>query len=392
MSIHMPTYTQLSYEQKAILEESDYDDNILVIGPPGTGKTVIAMHRAEGLARARSQKVNLIMYNQVLEHYTSKWDSNVFRKTVITRTYNKWVYSLWFNYRCTGQPPQLKPYNFDWPKIQAEFIRRSVPLGRLVIDEAQDLPVNFYKALGLLAGGSNGQSSFCIVADENQRLEESHNSSIDDIREALILAGVTQEYFLRCNYRNTLEIATLAEKFYVGLESGTAEPPESRRGQKPRMIGYLKGTDGMADAIRRHASNNPTHSILVVCPTGELVKILLNKLEARLPERSVKAFVSGDKNYSANHLETGQDGSVTLLHWRSMKGLEADAVFVPHLESFDLGGDSIDCEKMRLYVLMSRARKTLELQYDYSNKENSTNRLIKTIRELANDDLKEWKI
>ena len=392
MSIHMPTYTQLSDEQKAILEESDYDDNILVVGPPGTGKTVIAMHRAEGLARARKQTINLIMYNQVLEHYTSQWDSTVFRESVDVKTYHKWVATLWRQHKCGGYAPQTEPYKFDWSAIQAEFVRRKVPLGRLVIDEAQDLPVSFYQALGLLAGSCSGQSSFCIVADENQRLEESHNSSINDIRTAIVLAGVPQEYLLRCNYRNTFEIAALAEKFYVGLDSGTAELPEARRGQKPRMIGYDKGTNGMAEAISRHAKNNPTHSVLVVCPTKRLVKSLRNRIESKLSGRSVKAFLSGNKSHVAGDLETGQDGSVTLLHWRSMKGVEADAVFVPHLEAFDLGGDSTDGEKMRLYVLLSRARQTLELQYDHSDKSVSETRLIETIRELAGDVLEELKL
>jgi superfamily I DNA/RNA helicase len=261
-----------------------------------------------------------------------------------------------------------------------------------VIDEAQDLPVSFYQALGLLVVNCDKGSSFCIVADENQRLQEHHNSSINDIRNAVILAGSPQEYLLRRNYRNTYEIAVLAQRFYVGLESGNAELPESRRGQKPRMVGYSKGLNGMCDAIKRHASNNPTHSILVVCPTPRLVKKMRNKIEARLSGRTVKAYLSNDDTHVAKDLETGRDGSVTVLHWRSMKGVEADAVFVPQLEAFDLGGDSTEGEKMRLYVLMSRARQILELQYDHTGASNGQTRLIATIRELAGDVLEEHTI
>lgn len=389
MSIHMPTYTQLSDEQKAILEESDYDENILVVGPPGTGKTVIAMHRAESLGRARKQSINLIMYNQVLEHYTSQWESEDFCDWVNVQTYHKWVAKLWRRHRCGGYAPQVEKWRYDWPAIQAEFIKRKISVGRLVIDEAQDLPVNFYKALGLLAGIGDGKSTFCIVADENQRLEEHDNSSIDDIRQSIILAGATQEYLLTGNYRNTYEIAQLAAKFYVGLETGIAELPVARRGQKPRMVGYSGGTDAMAEAISRYAANNPTQSVLVVCPTPRLVKTFRNRLDKKLEKREVLAYLSGNKTHTASELKTGQDGSVTILHWRSMKGVEADAVFVPHLEGFDLGSDTTDGESMRLYVLLSRARQTLELQYDQSV---PPTRLVNTVRDLAGDVLEEFTV
>ena len=51
MSIHMPIYDDLSKEQLAILEDSDFGQNMMVIGPPGTGKTVIAMWRASQTAK-----------------------------------------------------------------------------------------------------------------------------------------------------------------------------------------------------------------------------------------------------------------------------------------------------------------------------------------------------
>lgn len=391
MPIPMPTYTQLSGEQKLILEDSEFDENILVIGPPGTGKTVIAMHRAEQLARARRQDVNLIMYNKVLEHYTSQWESKVFQSSVKVRTYHSWVWALWRQSRLPGQPPKLPDdaWKFDWSKIQAELLRHGVILGQVVIDEAQDLPVAFYRALGMLAGNTNGETSFCIVADENQRLEESHNSSINDIRTSIALAGVPQQYLLEQNYRNTFEIAALASKFYVGLQTGTAELPTSRRGQKPRMIGYGAGTNGMVDAIGRYAANNPTHSILVVCPSKPRVKSLRNKIAHRLPKRKVNAYVSNDKAHAANLLETGLVGSITVLHWRSMKGVESDVVFVPHVEQFDFGGDSTTVEKMRLYVLFSRARHMLEIQYDQTDNTASGSRLVSTIRDLSGDLLEE---
>ena len=72
-----------------------------------------------------------------------------------------------------------------------------------------------------------------------------------------------------------------------------------------------------------------------------------------------------------------------------MKGIEADAVFVPHLELFDLGTDSTKGELMRLYVMCSRARLKLEIQYESMS---SQHRLVELVREKGAGVLEEKKL
>ena len=394
MPIKMPTYTQLSSEQKQILEEHDLDANILVIGPPGTGKTVIAMHRAEQMALVRVEEgevdkkgkaVRMIMYNKVLRKYSEGWESDDFSSYVDVLTYHSWASRIWQQSGGRGWRAPNRgtgdPYDIDWRKLGSALRAAGVPIGPLVIDEAQDLPPYFYAEISkcLCLEPSAGMS---IFADENQTLKPDLNSSISEISKQFEAGNPLSQCSLTENYRNTKEIAELAARFFVGLQTGRPKLPVGRNGERPRLVGYRDGDAGMINSVVTYAKNNPSASILVILPSSPILKSWHASLTTRLPRRDVGAYLSGQANpdFGVDSMSLGDDGSISLVHWQSMKGLEADAVFVPHIESFDLGGDTDRHERMRLYVMCSRARSTLELQYDLAESRNS---LVKTIETLG---------
>lgn len=393
MPIKMPTYTQLSSEQKQILEEHDLDANILVIGPPGTGKTVIAMHRAEQMALVRVEEgevdsrgkaVRMIMYNKVLRKYSEGWESDDFSSHVDVLTYHSWATRLWRSAGGRGCAPNRgtgDSYDIDWKRLGSAIRQSEASVGPLVIDEAQDLPPDFYAEVSkcLLLEAGVGVS---IFADENQTLKPGLNSSIADIGRQFGTVNSMTQCSLTENYRNTSEIAELAARFFVGLQTGRPKLPVGRHGERPRLVGYRTSDSGMISAAVTYAKNNPTASILVILPSTSKIKSWHESLSERLPRRTIGAYLSGSKDadFGVDSMSVGDDGSISLVHWQSMKGLEADAVFVPHLEDFDLGGDTDRHERMRLYVMCSRARSTLELQYTSSEARNS---LVQTIQGIG---------
>lgn len=86
----LPTSTQMSKEQKDIYLNSPLDGNILISGPPGTGKTVIAFLRAQTLAK-QQKNVSVIMFNNVLTSYTKNAAEEKFQ----VKTFNKWFHEWW---------------------------------------------------------------------------------------------------------------------------------------------------------------------------------------------------------------------------------------------------------------------------------------------------------
>jgi DNA helicase II / ATP-dependent DNA helicase PcrA len=391
MPISMPTYTQLSDEQKSILEDASFDETLMVTGPPGTGKTVIALWQSKQMSDSRDMEVSLIMYNRVLRKYTEGWE-DLKKSRVKVKTYHAWTFNIWKNVKGkrAGFPPQEPKYNYVWGEIGPELLKAKnnsgtpMNFGRVVIDEAQDFSKEFYKQLGLLS--ATAQVGVSVVADENQRLDESQNSSLDEIESSLQLGGKVQKYSLTRNYRNTLQIDALARCFYVGLQTGQADAPRDREGSTPILSAHTKGsggTDGMMEAISRYAKNNPSQSILVICADKKQMALLGRAITKRLDSHHVAMYA---KAKDEEGLKTGESESVTLVHWKSMKGVEADAVFVPQLERFDLGQDSIRGESMRLYVMCSRARLYLELMYDHAAFDH---RLVELIRDKSAGAIKE---
>ena len=59
---HFPDSTELSDKQRSIYQEK-LDSSLLIVGPPGTGKTVLAIFRAKKLFED-NRKLNMYMYNK----------------------------------------------------------------------------------------------------------------------------------------------------------------------------------------------------------------------------------------------------------------------------------------------------------------------------------------
>ena len=67
--MRMPNSKEMSKEQKKIYLDAPIDGSVLVTGPPGTGKTVIAFLRAQ-TAEKLDEDASVVMYNKVLSRYT----------------------------------------------------------------------------------------------------------------------------------------------------------------------------------------------------------------------------------------------------------------------------------------------------------------------------------
>lgn len=337
----LPAYEDLSREQDTIFN-LPLDGHHLVIGPPGTGKTVLAVYRAEMYTRAESS-TRFVVYNNTLDQYLS-YSKHEREITGSTSTLNKWFY-WWYRRKFGKTAPQLQPYVFDWQKILSNMMqlgRRFEKVDSIIVDEGQDFPRYFYLVLRELA------CNITVFADENQRITENH-STVSEIRNCL---GVNDTYTLTRNYRNTEQIARVAQHFYADLDSGVPDLPE-RQGPKPKL--YLNcPVNRQIARIANYASNNRHQTVGVFLNTKKQQEMFTSQLR-HATDVPVETYISTSCN---NRVLNFAKKGIKVLNYRSAKGLEFDAVFLPELQELRTDTDE-DMQKMQFFVLISRARSQL---------------------------------
>ena len=115
--MRFPKLSELDRDQSAIYNGAPPEGTVLIMGPPGTGKSVIAFHRAHLLSEI-GRNPRVIMYNKVLAKYASS-RGNVAQKVEVS-TLHKWAYGWWRKIGGNSQPPTVDGDRFahDWFAIQ----------------------------------------------------------------------------------------------------------------------------------------------------------------------------------------------------------------------------------------------------------------------------------
>lgn len=367
--MRLPKLTELNAEQLSIFN-APLNETLLVIGPPGSGKTVLAFFRAEALRR-KNVDCHVLMYNRVLNSFTKNKDfPDVASDTLLT-----WL-SKWWKKAVGSSIPKIQSAGRRGyrPNDYEEMINRialassdaNFNWGHIIIDEAQDFPPELYTMFNtckiLKFNSQENAPTITILADENQRITK-QNSTIAEIQES---SGVSDsnKHSLVKNFRNTKQISEFAGGFYVGLESGRASPPD-REGELPRVT-RVEQASGVFEKIYRHLRQHEEEEVGVFLQTKSQVRKYFDALKARfasMPNIRVQGYVGGDKELSDKTLQFDRPGTVTIVCLASVKGLEFDTVFIPELHSFRQDESNQEITKMQLYVSCTRARRTLRLLY-----------------------------
>ena len=331
----------------------------LIIGGPGTGKSVLTLLRARRLA-VEKQDYRFLVYNHLLD----RSNIQLFEGTLASETWHGWFNATFQS--ITGRRPArlaqqangFRPHDWNRIKEVAEACNLTGGSGRflLVIDEGQDMPQEFYDTLVAL-----GFENFFVAADQNQQITESR-SSRQDIEEALGLE--TDEVVeLRQNYRNSLSIWKLAMAFYTGdRASPPSEAPNRREGSVPNLITYAP--DQFPDLVRgivRRAQNNPSRLIGVIAPNNKVRERYLKGLQAAKRSTNVPDDELQLETFHVSYRpEVRFDrGGILVINAQACKGLEFDEVVCADIDEHYINPEDLNATRKLFYVIVARAREAV---------------------------------
>jgi len=348
---------QLSSEQRTVMDQP-FDRNVVIEGGPGTGKTTLAVQRAEMLV-TEGYSTLVLVYSRPLmrfiqnsqpktnwetvEFYTLNADGtkdyHEFNSEYTVSTYLSWLNNLYWQRFGRGYPV-LDNSDPDWETIEKELTSLGRIYDQIIVDEGQDFPVPLLRSLKSLA------STVMVFMDPQQAIEKTKTAASVA---AYILDAST--YHLGRNFRSTKEISEFSNLFRVKQD---AEADGDPTGQLPAVItcsSYEDQVNKMLEIIRAF-NYRSVGIILDTRPAKKLYEIMKKRLDGKAHVQLYEPHTYRDFDFDRNE--------VKIITYGTAKGLEFDVVILPQITRVGATGDPLS-DMTRIHIAASRARKALFL-------------------------------
>lgn len=295
----------------------------LVYGTAGTGKTVLAVHKASQLAQ-HGFDVLLVCFNRPLADHVATEIGESDRVTV--KSFHKLCTD---ESKAAGLPFQGEGRSWWDATLPNQLSEAAAANGTsfdaVVVDEGQDFSPDWWVHLQLLLRDPD-DGGFYVFADAEQAI---YRDGWEPPFEGI-------EFELTTNCRNALPIASMVAGLY-----GRKADSLGAAGPAPSFTAIARMGE-IKDAVRKvlyrliHEGKVPAEEIAVLSPSKQIVDALRERKLGNL------------------RLGEGSEGRVTAETVHRFKGLEASAVVLVLPP-----GDEVD--QRLLYIGMSRARSHLEI-------------------------------
>lgn len=317
---------QMDEDQHDLIEEN-LTQSMLVAGCAGSGKSIIALHKAKQVIEA-GYSVYLIAYTKSLRSFMDEG-----RKDQLLRPhccyYHQWKY--------------------DKKMAKADYI---------IVDEIQDFTkeeiLEFMHAANkcFFFFGDTAQSIFHFEDRPTLPVQREKGYSGETIED---ITGLTA-WQLYNNYRLPKGVAKITQQ-YIGVKV----PPYRDRVYKseeetiPHFLGYQNEAERL-EAIKRLIKSERFHNVGIFLPTNDMVFDLYTKLTQDGYNVECK-YSLGTDSFITLDFRTNLPKIMT---YHSAKGLQFETVILPYCQPIPIEDESA---RKALYVAMTRTYKELYMMY-----------------------------
>lgn len=346
----MITESELDDQQREVFY-SVLDKSSIVTGCAGSGKSVLALLKAQRIQRERNQdSCQVIVYTKALCGFMKKG------KESLGLSGNFYYHEEWLwkkvmkRYGSLGLlPVYLKDENGNRlpNKPKADYV---------IVDEIQDFDQS---EIHDFITATN--KTFFFFGDGAQSIYQNFKNTVSptDINNIFYpMGGGAKVWDLYYNHRLPIPVAQVAQYIGVSLPPFESQKYTSDESELPRFICY-NSQDEQIGAIARIIKTRDLEDVAILLPTADDVKAVYEGLCNLGVDCEVKYDDKDDYRKSLDTLNFDTTNA-KVMTYHSAKGLQFESIFLPFIELYC--DDRGDCSR-GLYVAMTRTCRNLFVMY-----------------------------
>lgn len=301
------------------------DKSCIVTGCAGSGKSVLALIKAQRIQKERGDNYQIIVFTKALCQYMNSGRRELGLKKQFT-------------------------YHWMWKN------RLNCPASDyIIVDEIQD-----FEEEEIQEFINATKKHFFFFGDTAQSIYDGLKNTIavEDIGYLLPRGEKPKDFGLYRNYRLPIPIARLVQYIGVDLLPFEESTYRSTENKAPRILKY-NNLQEQITAIKDIIKRSDLSDVAILLPHNDMVKTIgemfknLNlNVELRYNDKEDWQNSKDNLNFSTTNPK--------VMTYHSAKGLQFETVFLPWIEKFEDDGGA---HRKSLYVAMTRTYKYLYVMY-----------------------------
>lgn len=301
------------------------DKSCIVTGCAGSGKSVLALIKAQRIQKERGDNYKIIVFTKALCNYM-----NSGRKEL--GLHNQFL------------------YHWDWKNRQDRW-----PADYIIVDEIQDFSEDEIREFIAAT-----RKHFFFFGDTAQSIYEGLKTTmpVEEIGYLFPRGEKPKGFDLYRNYRLPIPVARFVQDVGVDLPPYDESLYKSPEKEIPYILRYNSKKEQIK-AICDIVKNKDLTDVAILVPENNMVKAVGNIL-TELGVNFEQKYADKEDWHKSKETLNFSTTNIKVMTYHSAKGLQFEAVFLPMIEDFSDDGNS---HRKALYVAMTRTYRYLYVMY-----------------------------